>query len=154
MADTIAVMNNGRIEQLGTPTELYEQPQTAFVAGFLGKSNLLTGRVEGQGSVRLDDGTLVRAETGAAGGAVAIGVRPEKIALGGDGENRLPGTVRESAYIGVATEVVVDTPAGDITVFHQNSEAGGLVPAVGTHVTLTWAAASTFVVNQPGEASA
>jgi len=154
MADTIAVMSNGRIEQLGTPTELYEQPQTAFVAGFLGKSNLLTGRVEGQGSVRLDDGTLVRTETGAAAGAVAIGVRPEKITLGGEGENRLPGTVRESAYIGVATEVVVDTPAGDVTVFHQNSEAGGLVPAVGTHVTLTWAAASTFVVNQPGEASA
>ncbi len=154
MADTIAVMSNGHIEQLGTPTELYEEPKTAFVAGFLGKSNLLKGRVEGQGSVRLDDGTLVRADTGAVGGAVAIGVRPEKITLGGEGENRLPGTIRESAYIGVATEVVVDTPAGDITVFHQNSEAGGLVPAIGTHVTVTWAAASTFVVNKPGEAQA
>jgi spermidine/putrescine transport system ATP-binding protein len=150
MADTIAVMNAGRIEQLGAPSELYERPRTAFVAGFLGKSNLLQGVVE-NGGVRLEDGTLVRAETGGATGRVAIGVRPEKVALGDTGENRLPGTVRESAYIGVATEIVVDTPAGDISVFHQNAETGGLVPGVGTHVTVTWAAASTFVVDRPTE---
>jgi spermidine/putrescine transport system ATP-binding protein len=150
MADTIAVMNGGRIEQLGSPTELYETPRTAFVAAFLGKSNLLEGVVE-NGGVRLDDGTLVRADVGRAAGRVAIGVRPEKIALGDDGENRLAGTVRESAYIGVATEIVVATPAGDMTVFHQNAEAGGLVPAVGSHVTVTWAAASTFVVDRPAE---
>jgi spermidine/putrescine transport system ATP-binding protein len=150
MADTIAVMNSGVIEQLGTPTELYEQPRTSFVAGFLGKSNLLEGVVE-NGDVRLGDGTLVRADVGGATGRVAIGVRPEKVSLADAGENRLPGTVRESAYIGVATEIVVDTPAGDITVFHQNAEAGGLVPAVGSHVTVTWAAASTFVVDRPKE---
>jgi spermidine/putrescine transport system ATP-binding protein len=151
MADTIAVMNFGRIEQLGSPTELYERPRTAFVAGFLGKSNLLPGRIEGAGTIRLDDGTVVRAETGQATGGVAVGVRPEKISLGENGDNRLPGTVRESAYIGVATEFVVDTPAGDITVFHQNAETGGFVPSVGSHVTVTWAAASTFVVDRPNE---
>jgi ABC-type Fe3+/spermidine/putrescine transport system ATPase subunit len=80
-----------------------------------------------------------------------MAMRPEKVALGEAGENSLPGTVRESAYIGVATEFVVDTPAGDITVFHQNAESGGLVPAVGSHVTVTWAAASTFVVDRPNE---
>ena len=57
MADTIAVMNGGRIEQLGPPTELYERPATAFVAGFLGASNLLPGTVEGADAIRLDDGT-------------------------------------------------------------------------------------------------
>ena len=148
MADTIAVMSNGRIEQLGTPTELYEQPQTAFVAGFLGKSNLLTGRIE-DGGVRLDDGTLVRADVGALAGRVSVGVRPEKIRLGeGGGENRIPGTVKETAYIGVASEIVVDTPAGDVTVFHQNAEAGGLIPATGSHVTLTWSPNATFVVDR------
>ncbi len=151
MADTIAVMNSGRIEQLGSPTELYERPQTAFVAGFLGKSNLLDGVVEGQGAVRLDDGTIVRVHTGQASGRVVIGVRPEKLVLGGDGENRLAGSVRESAYIGVATEIVVSTGAGDINVFHQNSEAGGFVPVVGSQVTVTWAAASTFIVDRPNE---
>jgi spermidine/putrescine transport system ATP-binding protein len=153
MADTIAVMNAGRIEQLGSPAELYEHPRTAFVAGFLGKSNLLQGIVE-NGDVRLDDGTLIRAVTGGVSGRVAVGVRPEKVALGDAGVNRLPGTVRESAYIGVATEVVVDTPAGDITVFHQNSETGGLVPAVGTHVTVSWAPESTFVVDRGEESPA
>ena len=61
MADTIAVMNGGRIEQLGAPAELYERPATAFVAGFLGASNLLPGTVEGADAIRLDDGTVVRA---------------------------------------------------------------------------------------------
>lgn len=151
MADAIAVMSAGRIEQLGTPTELYERPRTAFVAGFLGTSNLLHGRVEGDGVVRLDDGTAVRANTGGASGRVSIGVRPEKISLTTDAENSLPGTVRESAYIGVATEIIVDTPAGDIAVFHQNAEAGGFVPTVGSHVTVGWAAASTFVVDSHEE---
>jgi spermidine/putrescine transport system ATP-binding protein len=152
MADTIAVMNAGHIEQLGSPSELYERPQTAFVAGFLGKSNLLYGLVE-NGAVRLDDGTVVRAALNGAIGRVAIGVRPEKVAIGDAGVNHLPGTVRESAYIGVATEIVVDTPAGDITVFHQNAEAGGLVPTVGTHVTVSWAPESTFVVDRGEESS-
>jgi spermidine/putrescine transport system ATP-binding protein len=150
MADTIAVMNGGRIEQLGRPSDLYERPSTAFVAGFLGKSNLLHGIIE-NGGVRLDDGTLVRADTGGATGRIAVGVRPEKVALSDAGINRLPGTVRESAYIGVATEIIVDTPAGDIAVFHQNAEAGGLVPALGSHVTVSWSPESTFVVDRGEE---
>lgn len=146
MADTIAVMNQGKIEQLGSPTELYERPRTAFVAGFLGKSNLLEGTVESAGAVRLDDGTIVRADTGQSTGRVAIGVRPEKVSLGDGGPNQLSGSVSESAYIGVATEFVVATPVGEITVFHQNAETGGLAPAIGSPVTVTWSAASTFVV--------
>ena len=59
MADTIAVMNLGKIEQLGSPTDLYERPRTAFVANFLGTSNLLGGAVEGADSVRLPDGSVV-----------------------------------------------------------------------------------------------
>ena len=60
MADRIVIMNSGQIEQLGTPTELYESPRTAFVAGFLGVSNLLDGEVMGEGTVKLPDGTIVR----------------------------------------------------------------------------------------------
>src|SRR4029079_16577614 len=79
MADTIAVMNNGKFEQLGPPAELYESPATAFVAGFLGVSNLLSGTVEGPDAIRLPDGTLVRASVDGRSGEVAAGVRPEKI---------------------------------------------------------------------------
>ena len=151
MADTIAVMNGGRIEQLGTPAELYEQPRTAFVAGFLGKSNLLDGAVSGDGLVRLLDGSEVRARTNGDRGPVSIGVRPEKIRLDDVGVNRLSGTVKESAYIGVATELVVATPVGELTVFHQNVEAGGVAPAPGSKVTLSWASEATFVVDRGEE---
>ena len=149
MADTIAVMNQGRVEQLGRPEELYERPATAFVAGFLGASNLLPGTIEGTGAIRLVDGTVVRAQVNGRAGPVAAGVRPEKITIGaGGGANELPGTVAETAYIGVATQVVVRTAAGTVHVFSQNIDAGGRVPAPGTTVVLSWAPESTFVVDR------
>ena len=151
MADTIAVMNAGRIEQLGTPAELYERPRSAFVAGFLGKSNLLEGTITGDGLIRLVDGSELRASTNGSHGPVSIGVRPEKISLSDGGVNRLSGRVKESAYIGVATEVVVATPVGEMTVFHQNVEAGGVGPAPGSQVTLSWAPEATFVVDRGEE---
>jgi spermidine/putrescine transport system ATP-binding protein len=149
MADAIAVMNRGRIEQLGPPQELYERPASAFVAGFLGISNLLTGTVEGRDAVRLESGELVRVEVNGRSGRVAAGVRPEKITLGeGGGENRLQGTISESAYLGVATQVVVRTPAGTVQVFAQNIGAAGHVPARGSDVTLSWSPETTFVVDR------
>jgi spermidine/putrescine transport system ATP-binding protein len=147
MADAIAVMNSGRIEQLGTPSELYERPQTAFVAGFLGKSNLLEGTVA-PGGVRLRDGTLVQVDTGGRTGSVAVGVRPEKVRFGANGGNSLVGTVRETTYIGVASEVLLDTPAGGITVFHQNADAVTSIPAPGSSIAISWSPEATFVVDQ------
>jgi spermidine/putrescine transport system ATP-binding protein len=149
MADAIAVMNGGRIEQLGPPTELYERPATAFVAGFLGVSNLLPGVVEGPDVVRLDSGGLVRARVDGRSGRVAAGVRPEKLTIGaGGGTNELAGTVAESAYIGVATQVVVRTAAGTVQVFAQNIDSGARPPEPGTDVTLTWSPEATFVVDR------
>jgi spermidine/putrescine transport system ATP-binding protein len=149
MADTIAVMNQGHIEQLGDPEELYERPATAFVAGFLGISNMLHGVVEGSNAVRLESGTVVRAQVNGKTGPVAAGVRPEKITIGeGGGPNRLDGRIAETAYIGVATQVVVETPAGTVQVFAQNIDSAGRVPAPGSNVTLSWSPASTFVVDR------
>ena len=148
MADAIAVMNRGRIEQLGPPQELYERPATAFVAGFLGISNLLPGTVEASDAVRLDSGDLVRVDVARRTGRVAVGVRPEKIMLGeGGGENRLEGTISESAYLGVATQVVVLTSAGTVQVFAQNIGRGGQVGARGSAVSLSWSPDATFVVD-------
>jgi len=153
MADAIAVMNQGRIEQLGPPQELYERPATAFVASFLGISNLLPGIVEGSDAVRLDGGELVRVHVNGRTGPVAAGVRPEKITLGeGGGENRLEGRISETAYLGVATQVVVRTSAGTIQVFAQNMGAGAQVGARGSAVTLSWSSEATFVVDR-GDAS-
>src|SRR5881296_2826349 len=104
MADQIAVMNRGKIEQLGSPDELYERPETPFVAGFLGVSNLLPGTVAAPDLVRLDDGTQVHVVPEALhgrAGRVAVGIRPEKIRIDAGDQNKLEGTVKESAYVGV-----------------------------------------------------
>ena len=96
----------------------------------------------------------MRATVNGRAGEVAAGVRPEKITIGaGGGANELAGTVAETAYIGVATQVVVRTSAGTVQVFAQNMDAGGRVPPPGTNVVLSWAPESTFVVDRDATAS-
>lgn len=154
MADQIVVMNQGRIEQAGTPSELYERPATSFVAGFLGASNLLVGRVIGPDRVRLRDATEVSvppAALAAHTGEVAIGIRPEKIRVGAGEANELSGAIVESAYIGVSTQYIVETSAGSLTVYVQNERPGEVGLAVGARLTLSWSPDSTFVVDPPEE---
>lgn len=167
MSDRIAVMRAGRIEQLGNPEELYERPKTAFVAGFLGVSNLLEGEVAGlDGSlvtVKLGDGTLLRAPANgtASSGPVRVGVRPEKLRVdvrpeagAGDGLNALSGTVLDASYIGVSTQYLVQTAEGHrLTVYAQNLDTAGAseLLADGQRVTLTWKPQHTFVISGPAE---
>lgn len=152
MADTIAVMNKGRIEQLGPPSELYEHPATAFVAGFLGVSNLVHGSVTGPGRVRLDAGDEISADVGDRTGRVAIGIRPEKLRLGpaSEGDNSLAGSIRETAYVGVSTQYVVETSAGTLIVYVQND---GTAPSLqpGASTILSWSPHATFVVDPAQE---
>jgi spermidine/putrescine transport system ATP-binding protein len=150
MADQIAVMRGGRIEQLGTPTELYETPSTAFVAGFLGVSNLIPGTVSGPDTVRLRSGPEVRVRADALAGRtgeVAVGIRPEKIELGQGQSNSLDGTVVEEAYVGVSTQYIVETGCGRLTVYRQNASPGLNGAAPGQRLTLSWSPESTFVVD-------
>ena len=149
MADTIAVMNGGRVEQLGPPTELYERPKTAFVAGFLGVSNLLPGTATGPTTIAVDGGPAVEVHPEALSGRtgrVAVGIRPEKIRIGSDQVNTLSGKVFESAYVGVSTQYVVDTPAGRVTVYVQNLEPGSGVAQPGDPITIGFDPEATFVV--------
>jgi len=149
MADRIVIMNGGHIEQFGTPSDLYERPKTAFVAGFLGVSNLLEGVVVGEDRVKLSDGTLVHVPHEALAdktGTVQIGVRPEKLRVGGGEANSLSGSVSQSAYIGVSTQYILDTPAGPVTVYVQNDRPGPQV-STGESLTLSWSPESTFVVH-------
>lgn len=150
MADRIAVMNAGKIEQLGTPNELYERPQTAFVAGFLGISNLLPGSVAGADTVRLADGTTIRVRAGTLDGRsgdVAVGIRPEKIRPDEQDPNALPGVVRERAYIGVSTQYIVETRNGNVTVVVLNDRPGTVPHSPGDHLTLSWDPEAAFVVD-------
>jgi spermidine/putrescine transport system ATP-binding protein len=166
MSDRIAVMRAGRIEQLGNPEQLYERPQTAFVAGFLGVSNLLEGEVAGRDgdlvTVRMPDGALLRAPGGgvASSGPVRIGVRPEKLRVdpgadagGSDGLNVLTGIVLDSSYIGVSTQYLVQTEGHRLVVYAQNLDTAGAAEllADGQHVALTWKPQHTFVISGPVE---
>ena len=150
MADTIAVMNSGRVEQLGPPSELYEEPRTSFVASFLGVSNLLPGEASDETTIRLDGGTEVRVLPEALRGRtgrVAVGIRPEKIRIGTGEVNTLAGKVFERAYVGVSTQYVVDTPAGRLTVYVQNSEPGAGIAAAGDPIEVGFDPEATFVVD-------
>ena len=155
MADAIAVMHDGHIEQLGEPRELYERPSTAFVAGFLGISNLLAGVVSGVGTVRLDGAgeTRCAGPLPAVGTRVSIGVRPEKLRVADNGINTLTGTVSERAYIGVSTQYLVETPAGTITIYVQNVQAENAGAEPGRSLTMSWDPESTFVLEPTEEPS-
>ncbi len=150
MADFIVVMNGGRIEQFGDPASLYEHPTTAFVASFLGVSNLLAGTIEGRDAVRLASGEVLRVSPDAVDGhqgAVSVGIRPEKIRIGGADGNALAGEVVERAYVGVSTQYVVKTPVGEISVYVQG--AGSHSP--GERLELSFPPEATFVVSRSEE---
>jgi spermidine/putrescine transport system ATP-binding protein len=156
MSDRIAVMNKGRLEQLGLPEEVYETPATGFVASFLGASNLLPGRVEDASGdpakVALDAGvviTLPRERLPKTSGGVQIGVRPEKLSVGGDaqGTNVIDATVMTSTYTGVATAYGCKTSDGShIDVYVQNLGATQSRVAAGERVRLSWRPEHTFAV--------
>ncbi|WP_167052024.1 ABC transporter ATP-binding protein [Salinibacterium sp. ZJ77] len=166
MADTVAVMNKGLIEQMGAPEELYELPRTAFVANFLGQSNLFTGDVVASesDSITVDvAGVGVKVPRERAqrhAGEVTIGVRPEKLSISTTapaakaGINILgPGVVTDVSFTGVSTQYIVQIPGLDpITVFAQNMSAGPLVES-GSQVWVSWAVQHGFgLADEPGEA--
>jgi spermidine/putrescine transport system ATP-binding protein len=151
MADTVAVMNKGRIEQMGAPEELYELPKTAFVANFLGQSNLFTGEVTASTgatiTVKVGGDTIVVPKDRAAkqSGTVTVGVRPEKLSLltqqpaAAPGQNVIgAGRVIDVSFSGVSTQYIVQVPGlGPIIVFAQNMVFGPVVD-LGAEVWLSW----------------
>ncbi|GAA1928195.1 ABC transporter ATP-binding protein [Nocardioides marmoribigeumensis] len=167
MADTIAVMNAGRIEQLGAPADLYEHPQSTFVANFLGQSNLLEGVVTRAGSGEYDvtvQGAGLRATRVTASGISGrcwIGVRPEKVTLQPPGEghdaglNRLSGgRVEDVSFVGVSTQYLIGMPWGqELAAFEQNTGKRSSF-AVGDQVDLTWMPDHTFLLDSAQDASA
>jgi putative spermidine/putrescine transport system ATP-binding protein len=125
MSDRIAVMNAGRIEQLGVPTEVYERPATAFVAGFLGESNLYPGVVAAEGRLLLDNGLHLPARTALpAGTRIGAMIRPERVTEAASGEGVLEGRVVEAVYLGVAWKYRLALPGGtEILLRTRRSEA-------------------------------
>ena len=171
MADTIAVMNGGRIEQEGGATDLYERPATEFVASFLGDCNLVDGKLSkregGVAEFVTHDGATLRVphdrvDPSVNGGPVRIGVRPEKLTLvPGDidvpsGANALKGRVEIASFLGTAIPYVVHTAGGEeFTAVEQNrlgTELASIGP--GREVTLAWDPAHSILVAKKETADA
>ncbi|GAB1689553.1 ABC transporter ATP-binding protein [Krasilnikovia sp. M28-CT-15] len=161
MADMVAVMNEGRIEQLGPPAQLYDLPATPFVATFLGQSNLLAGEQAGA----VGDDVAVTAygsrftvpvlRSRAAGTSVFLGVRPEKLhlALSADtvpeAHQRLTGVVTDSSYVGVSSQYLVRTGWGtELSVFAASTGEHRQVP-LGAEVVAHWDPRHAFLLDRP-----
>jgi len=177
MSDRIAVMNRGRVEQVGIPEDVYERPATTFVAGFIGVSNLMPATVSGGDEVRLEHGPAVSCPVG----TVPVGercyavVRPEKLrveTLGGEavsdishttvgkrsqstgsanGRPRVEGTVESSLYLGTATQIAVDLGDGvrmTVLVPNADEEQRQSLPGGGARVALSWDPEHMHVVRE------
>ncbi|CAB4955164.1 unannotated protein [freshwater metagenome] len=157
MADTVAVMNKGRIEQMGSPEALYDRPKTAFVSRFLGQSNLFVGKVseENPNSVSIEVGgakiTVDKKRAEKHTGTVAIGVRPEKATfheekpnLGADHVLIGPGEIIDIRFTGVSNQYLIEIPnIGEITVFAQNVGKSPVVE-LGAKVWVSWKVEHSF----------
>ena len=158
MADTVAVMNGGRIEQLGHPADIYETPRTVFVANFLGQANLVLGTKAGETSDAIAVSAhgvafeIPRSRSAATGDSIIVGVRPEKITVIDDVPDaaipdhvtRLRGRVTDVSYTGVSTQYLVLASWGqELICFEQNIKVGDRC-SVGDNVILYWAPEHTF----------
>lgn len=167
MSDRIAVMNRGKVEQLGSPEDLYDRPATPFVADFIGTTNLLRGTVEsiggGRAVVRLDTGDrcAATADGAGAGSSIELSVRPESIALraapgdqpastnGVPEDAALRARVEQVAYLGASVQYQLRTDGG-LALAVLSSKAGTRF-ASGDIVEATWAATDSLVLGRGGD---
>jgi spermidine/putrescine transport system ATP-binding protein len=167
MADTVAVMNQGVIEQMGAPIELYENPRTTFVANFLGQSNLIAGEIEGrdgdhvtvrvQGALASVPGERAHSDSGKGW----LGIRPEKVLIAeagqpidAPGDVITGGYVTDVSFVGVSTQYQVMMPWGqELMVFEQNTGARAMLP-VGTKVDISWRPEFAFLLDASQDAMA
>jgi len=159
MSDRIAIMNQGRIEQLGPPGEIYERPRNAFVGRFLGEANLLDGTIEqiagDEAALRTRDGVLLRARCRSPAitqRTASLFVRPEKLAFGDVPEadrgesNCVQGVVQRRAFLGSMIRTTVQIgPTTQLTVDQPNL-MNGAGPQVGAPVVVSWAVAHTLTL--------
>jgi putative spermidine/putrescine transport system ATP-binding protein len=148
MSDRIAVVNHGRIEQLGRPIELYNHPRNRFVSEFVGESNFLFGDAASSELVTASGLRVPLPVVPTPQGPISISIRPEQILLMEPLPGRLHGRITHVSYIGETSRYIVSTEAGDtLTVKRQNTTKESVFP-VGSHVGLHWEAASVVVHRQ------
>jgi spermidine/putrescine transport system ATP-binding protein len=166
MSDRIAVMNHGRVEQIDAPEAVYERPATAFVAGFIGVSNLMPGTISsvanGRAALRLDTGAEFEAAADGlqAGERAYAVVRPEKLRIeaadaAANGQPSVEGMVEASVYVGTATQIVVglaDNVRMTVLVPNADEAERARLPGGGARVRLSWAPEHIHIVRESAAA--
>ncbi len=151
MSDRIAIMDQGRVAQIGDPRTVYERPDTAFVATFLGEANLIDGTVErvdgNEALFRAADGATFRAPAASVvPGPARLFVRPEKLTLSAGGENRANGTVLRTAFLGSRMRLDLQTPGGARLTLDLPNAGGVRAPAPGEAVSVAWPVSDTRIL--------
>jgi putative spermidine/putrescine transport system ATP-binding protein len=136
MSDRIAVMNAGRIEQVGTPAEIYDRPRTRFVAEFIGEIDLFEGRMDG-GRFVVDDGRALPAPDGTSGPAT-LAIRPEKLKLVAPAEGLLSGDIVEASFLGGIVRYHVATTCGRRLMVEESHRGNDTIRTLGTAVGVSW----------------
>jgi spermidine/putrescine transport system ATP-binding protein len=152
MADRIAVMNLGVIEQLGTPFEIYRRPRSRFVADFIGDANFLDVTVDGDVAV-LADGTRVPCQRGSVRGSATLMIRPESLRIGeaGPGTASVRGKAVQSSFLGTRVRVAVESAACSAPLMVAvHGEAPSSVPAEDTGVTVSWSPEDAILLDAAG----
>jgi spermidine/putrescine transport system ATP-binding protein len=155
MSDRIAVMNEGRVQQVADPATLYESPRNRFVANFIGQTNVFSGTVESvigervtlrtRGGAKIE--AVTREENGAEVGAQAQAtVRPEKVRFGSSGDNVLSGEIRQVVYLGASTQYIAELPDEATLVLYQQNVHHSAGPSVGEEVSVAWDAQNCVVL--------
>jgi putative spermidine/putrescine transport system ATP-binding protein len=155
MADRLVVMSDGAVRQIGTQQELYERPADRFVAGFVGRSNLLPGKVVQPGRFETAGGLSIACTASGAPGPAVMALRPERLVVGpatGTLDNRLSGTVDLVSYLGASIDVRVRLSSGDRVVVSQPNRADGQTPKEGDAIEVGWSREAAVVVPDDGSA--
>jgi len=154
MADRLVVMSEGRVQQIGSQRDLYENPANTFVAGFVGRTNFLRGRVESPGVFRTESGLAIRCRNDAVADGRTLSLRPERLSLSGPpvaADNCLPGTVEFASYLGGILEYYVRlSPQDRLMVQAPNRFADG-VHAIGDLIHLHWPREGSLVLADDGD---
>jgi spermidine/putrescine transport system ATP-binding protein len=157
MSDRIAVMNEGKVQQVADPATLYELPKNRFVANFIGQTNVFSGTVESASAdrvtLRTRAGSSIEAvapegETVEAGSEAHAAVRPEKVRFGGEGDNVVPVRIKQVVYLGVSTQYIGELEGGGTLVLYQQNVHEGTGPREGDEVSVTWEARNCRVLGE------
>jgi spermidine/putrescine transport system ATP-binding protein len=153
MSDRIAVMNEGRVQQVADPPTLYELPRNRFVSDFIGQTNVFSGTVESVSGKRITLSTPsgkveatareVEVEVGAEAHAA---VRPEKVRFGSEGDNVSTARIQQLVYLGVSTQYIAELPDGEKLVLYQQNSREDANPEIGEEVPVAWDARNCLIL--------